>query len=76
MPIMDGFEATRQIRSLEKERGTSTAKSANIVALTGLASTRDRDKAFDAGVNMFLTKPVQFSKLFEVLQEHKERSNK
>jgi CheY-like chemotaxis protein len=72
MPIMDGFEATRQIRSLENERGIPTAKAANIIALTGLASTSDRDKAFDAGVNMFLTKPVQFSKLLAVLKGHKE----
>jgi CheY-like chemotaxis protein len=76
MPIMDGFEATRHIRSLERERGLPTAETANIIALTALASNNDRDKAFDAGVNMFLTKPVQFSKLLAVLKEHKEKSTK
>jgi CheY-like chemotaxis protein len=74
MPIMDGFEATRHIRSLEKERGLPAAETANIIALTALASNSDRDKAFDAGVNMFLTKPVQFSKLLAVLKEYKEKS--
>lgn len=68
MPVMDGFEATRQIRILEKEQDVSTRKPVTIVALTGLASVSDEEKAFDAGVNLYYTKPVQFGKLRVLLQ--------
>ncbi|KAH7113779.1 hypothetical protein B0J11DRAFT_541303 [Dendryphion nanum] len=74
MPVMNGFEATRQIRSMESDRkvlGPGT-KTAVIVALTGLASTKDREDAFDAGVDMFLTKPVQFGELGRTLKRCEE----
>ncbi|KZM26457.1 phosphorelay sensor kinase [Ascochyta rabiei] len=73
MPIMDGFEATRQIRKMEAghERAPS-AKNSVIVALTGLASQEDEDEAFSAGVDLFLTKPVQFAKLTKLLRQYEE----
>lgn len=70
MPVMDGFEATRQIRRLEQEQDVSARKPAQIVALTGLASVSDQEKAFDAGVNLYYTKPVKFGKLRALLQNH------
>lgn len=42
---------------------------AYIVALTGLASGRDRDKAIEAGVDDFMTKPVQFGKVGALLKQ-------
>jgi CheY-like chemotaxis protein len=63
---MDGFEATRRIRHMEAENSLTPA---HIVALTGLASDRDEDEAYDAGVDKFITKPVQFDKLKHVLTE-------
>lgn len=73
MPIMDGFEATRQIRKMEAghERAPA-AKESVIIALTGLASESDERDAFDAGVDMFLTKPVQFPKLSNLLRQYEE----
>ncbi|KAF2627452.1 hypothetical protein BU25DRAFT_458778 [Macroventuria anomochaeta] len=73
MPVMDGFEATRQIRRMETgyERGPA-AKESVIIALTGLASQEDEDEAFKAGVDMFLTKPVQFPKLSNLLRQYEE----
>jgi CheY-like chemotaxis protein len=38
-----------------------------IIALTGLASSKDQDEAYKAGVDVFLTKPVRFGKLAELL---------
>ena len=69
---MDGFEATRQIRAIETERRVTGADKAVVVALTGLGSSRDADRAFAAGVDMFLTKPVSFADLSKVLRQCEE----
>lgn len=75
MPVMDGFEATRQIRAMEdSHKCASVAQGSIIIALTGLASQEDEDGAFDAGVDLFLTKPVQFSKLSNLLHKYEEGS--
>lgn len=44
-------------------------KSALVVALTGLASSQQEEKAYQAGVNLFLTKPIEFGKLERLLRE-------
>ena len=64
MPELDGFEATRQIRTLEQERQQTPVL---IIALTGLASAGDRAKAYECGVDKFMTKPVRFQELDAVL---------
>jgi CheY-like chemotaxis protein len=70
---MDGFTATREIRRIEHERCSAQSSSnpitAYIIALTGLASDRDEDEAFAAGVDRFVTKPVQFDKLSKLLKQ-------
>lgn len=69
MPYMDGFEATRAIRAIEKERnGCPPAK---IIAFTGLSSQRDEFKALDSGVDLFLTKPVPFKEVARLVDEWK-----
>lgn len=67
MPIMDGIEATRAIRALEKERDGSV--SAKIIAFTGLSSVRDESKALNAGVDLFLTKPVSFKEVSRLIND-------
>ncbi|CAP92427.1 Pc13g13580 [Penicillium rubens Wisconsin 54-1255] len=67
MPVMDGFEATRAIRAIEKERDGSIA--ATIIALTGLSSTRDEFRALDSGVDLFLMKPVSFREVSRLIDE-------
>ncbi|KAI2669702.1 hypothetical protein LCP963914a_9890 [Penicillium roqueforti] len=71
MPIMDGFEATRAIRSIEKEKYGGIA--AFIVAFTGLSSFDDETKAFAAGVDMFLSKPVSFRDVARLLDDWENR---
>ena len=53
------------IRKLERERQQSASHgeashTANIIAFTGLASEADQKKAFAAGINHFVTKPLRF----------------
>ncbi|KAJ4990847.1 sensor histidine kinase response [Stagonosporopsis vannaccii] len=70
MPVMNGFEATRLIRQMESGYGrASTTGDSVIIALTGLASREDEHEAFNAGVDLFLTKPVQFPKLSKLLHQ-------
>jgi signal transduction histidine kinase/CheY-like chemotaxis protein len=58
MPVLDGFEATRQIRSLESSR-----RSTPIIAMTANAMRGDRDHCLEAGMNDYITKPVKFDEL-------------
>jgi CheY-like chemotaxis protein len=58
MPVMDGLTSTRMIRQFEKKMGLQRS---TIVALTGLASAQDQQDASDAGVDMYLVKPVKFA---------------
>ncbi|RAK74650.1 hybrid sensor histidine kinase/response regulator [Aspergillus fijiensis CBS 313.89] len=69
MPIMDGFEATKAIRMIEKERKTSPP--AKIIALTGLGSNDDVAKAYAAGVDVFVTKPVSLKKVTQLMDQPK-----
>ena len=62
MPILDGYEATRQIRLFDAK--------IPIVAVTAFAFNADAEKAFKAGCNDYLTKPVDFEKLKLVLAKH------
>lgn len=67
MPVMNGFEATRTIRALERERyGRRPAK---IIALTGLSSMRDKTEALTSGVDIYWTKPVSFKRVSSLLDE-------
>jgi CheY-like chemotaxis protein len=67
MPVMNGFEATRAIRSLEKD--SDGRRPAIIIALTGLSSSRDESDALASGVDLFLTKPVSFREVARLLGE-------
>lgn len=66
MPVMDGFEATRQIRELEKQSGSFTP----IIALTANVVKEEKDKCFDAGMNDFVSKPVNLQILKQKLEQH------
>ncbi len=64
MPEMDGLEATRQIRKLEQETGLHIP----IVALTASALKSDRDQFLQAGMDEYITKPIDTLQLKQVLQ--------
>ena len=57
MPIVDGFEAIKTIRTL------STLKSVPIIALTALAMPGDQEKCLRVGADAYLSKPVRLKEL-------------
>ncbi|PRP89397.1 two component system sensor kinase, hybrid [Planoprotostelium fungivorum] len=63
MPIMDGLASTMAIRKLE-----GAAAQIPIVALTAHSMPGDREKCLEAGCNAYLTKPIEFNKLSQVLK--------
>jgi len=64
MPEMDGLEATRIIRAMER----SDAKTIPIIALTANAFDEDVQRSLQAGLNAHLSKPVEPETLFETLE--------
>ena len=65
MPIMNGYEATKAIRS-----GTHPlAKTIPIIAMTANAFTEDRLRAKEAGMNEHIAKPLDMEKLNRMLHE-------
>ena len=63
MPVMNGFDATRAIRSLERP----DAASVPIIATTANAFAEDAQKCLDAGMNAHLAKPLDIAKLVQTV---------
>ena len=66
MPEMDGLEATRAIREVEK----TTQAHIPILALTAHAMRGDQDKCLAAGMDAYLTKPLQPADLFDIVRTY------
>ena len=65
MPVLNGYEATKRIRSMERE----DAKMIPIIAMTANAFTEDRLRAKEAGMNEHIAKPVDAKLLIKVIYE-------
>ncbi|CAG8978942.1 hypothetical protein HYALB_00013333 [Hymenoscyphus albidus] len=66
MPVMDGISATRKIRQFENENSLPRVR---IVALTCFSSDEYQKNAFEAGVDIFLVKPVLMKNLLPLLKD-------
>ncbi len=64
MPLLDGFETTRAIRALEQEAGGHIP----IIAMTAYAMQGDQEKCLTAGMDGYITKPVDPNRLFAELE--------
>ena len=64
MPVMDGYEATRKIRKLDGQAGKTL-----VVALTASAFEKDRQKCYEAGMDNYITKPLNYKVLKDLLEE-------
>ena len=62
LPVMDGYEATRQIKELRSDLP--------IITQTAFSLNNERHKSLEAGADAFLTKPIDANKLIETLQQH------
>lgn len=65
MPLMDGFQATKTIRQQEGK-----TKHTPIIALTANAISGDQQRCLDAGMDDYITKPIDFQKLEEIIKKH------
>ena len=66
MPVMNGYEATKQIRALEDP----VLAGITILAMTANAFDEDRKKALECGMDGFLSKPIVIEKLLDALQKN------
>ena len=65
MPVMDGYTATRRIRALNDPARAAVP----IVAMTANVFEEERKRAFDCGMNAFLSKPLVIDALIAALQD-------
>ena len=66
MPVMDGLEATKQIRGMDRE----DARNVPIIALTANSFETDVKASLSAGMNAHLAKPVDADMLYDTLKDH------
>ncbi|MFC5413100.1 ATP-binding protein [Larkinella bovis] len=67
MPVMDGYTSTRQIRETDAK--------IPVIALTASATYSNRDRAIDAGINDYVTKPFNPNDLFQKIAKYCHRLN-
>ncbi|SEK19429.1 response regulator [Paenibacillus sp. OK003] len=71
MPVMDGLEATRNIRAIELDKMWQPIP---IIAMTGKVMDEEKEECFEAGMNDFIGKPFTLEALNNVIQRWQQRS--
>jgi len=73
MPEMDGFEATRRFRQCEKAK-TVSSNPVPVIALTANALAGDRERCLDAGMTDYISKPIDPTKLIDMIERYLEEA--
>ena len=71
MPVMDGLEATRRIRALDRQ----DAKTVPIIAMTANLFVQDQNACSDAGMTGFLSKPLNTGQLLDTIAQQTRKEN-
>ena len=69
MPIMDGYQALKNIRKIEKDKNVPDEDAAKIIMTTALNEEKNVKKAFELGCTVYCAKPIDMDRLRETLQK-------
>ena len=69
MPIMDGYQALKNIRDIEREHKLPDDKQAKVIMTTALNEEKNVKKAFELGCTVYCAKPIDMDKLKDTLEK-------
>jgi two-component system sensor histidine kinase/response regulator len=69
MPVLNGIESAKKIREMERR----DAKTIPIIAMTANAFSEEREEALEAGINDYLTKPIDAEVMYACLRNYMRR---
>ena len=69
MPIMDGYQALKNIRDIEKERNIPENERVKVIMTTALNEEKNVKKAFELGCTVYCAKPIDTDKLKAILNK-------
>ena len=69
MPVMDGYQALKNIRDIEREHNVDPADQAKVIMTTALNEEKNVKKAFELGCTVYCAKPIDLEKLKGMLQK-------
>ena len=69
MPVLDGYQALKEIRKIENEKGIPEEQKAKIIMTTALNEGRNVTKAFELGCTAYAGKPIDQNKFENILRK-------
>ena len=69
MPMMDGYQALKNIRDIEREHNVPQSEQAKVIMTTALNEEKNVKMAFDLGCTMYCAKPIDVEKLRDILNK-------
>lgn len=69
MPVMDGYQALKNIRDIEREHNVDPADQAKVIMTTALNEEKNVKKAFELGCTVYCAKPIDLEKLKGMLEK-------